>query len=173
MTSFPDPDQDGSYFFRANNGRGKQAQFGIESGPSPRALVKTAGNGFDVLDASGLPIFNVPESGFVPPPPGPQTVQTVNASTPLSPTNNLVLVEPPDANTINIQLPAASLNPGRILYFAMADPGFGVDVQIVLNPGDFFINNSAPTPLSFNLGTDQFVTMVSFGSNIWFLSNNL
>lgn len=61
-----DPNRGGSFYHHLNNGNGKSGAIGIESGLTPRVVIRAAGNGILMVAADGVtPILTVPETGGV------------------------------------------------------------------------------------------------------------
>lgn len=67
MTSFPDPDRDGKYYYRAVNAQGHVVRVGIDADGNADIILPTVeggGNFFAVRRASdGVPVFTVNEQG--------------------------------------------------------------------------------------------------------------
>lgn len=62
----PDPNRGGSFYLHLPNGNGKEGMIGIESGLTPRVILKSGGNGIRLVAADGVTvILDVPESGGV------------------------------------------------------------------------------------------------------------
>lgn len=80
MTSFPDPDQDGGYQFRAVNERGQVASYGVP--PSYAAAKIVADEGVQVFDKLGNLFFAAGPSGIYPPP----STQKITSGTTISTT---------------------------------------------------------------------------------------
>lgn len=65
MPNFPDPDRDGTFSYRLNNGDGKFSRgLWIPSGATPALKLQTAGFGLDIVAADGSTvILALSESG--------------------------------------------------------------------------------------------------------------
>ena len=64
----PDPDRDGSWSLVLPNGNGKNGRLSIQSGASPKVLVRTAGYGAQIVAADGSTVLlDVSETGTVTP----------------------------------------------------------------------------------------------------------
>lgn len=148
MTSFPDPDRDGGYRFRAINDKGATALFGLDpsthpGGPKTFVVVPTS-LGFEFRFPNGNPIATIQTDGrsnlvqvpqlqlvFPPNPPAPYTVDA-------DPTKNIIAAVM--AAPISINLPTTVGGLGYAYYILPVDP-FGPP---------------AGAPLTFNLTINTF-----------------
>lgn len=173
MTSFPDPDRNGGYIFRAVNSNGKIVEFGVSPGGSPVGFVRLppGSTGFVVFNNQGTPILTVPPSGFTPPPPAPPTPQIATVSGLI--TSAVVNVVPPDANDIALTLPPASQTPGLSIIVGYRDNGTGAFCEVFPNGADLIVNNSPASPNSIVISDNRFYMFTTMGTDFWFASNNL
>lgn len=87
MTSFPDPDRDGGYKYRAVNELGQEVTFGIP--PTFAAAQIKAADGLQVMDAGGNLLFAASPAGIYPPPATQKITSGTNISTTPSPSPNV------------------------------------------------------------------------------------
>lgn len=171
MTSFPDPDRDGGYIFRAVNSNGKVVEFGISPGGSPAGFIKLppGSAGFSVVNAQGSQLFTVPPSGYVGPPaamnvvnihsvpglPDPQVHTIPDSATHVVAFN--------DEQNMDFILPLADVP--RQVYIGVRDgPTFVYNVIIYPQPGDTIHN------LTSGISTSPGITyyLWTAGDGYWF-----
>lgn len=170
MTSFPDPDRDGGYKFRATNQQGITGSFGITPGAAPIVFIDLpqGAQGFQLIAPNGTPLLNIPSTGYVPPAP---SVQTVTASGLIG--LGIVNVVPPDGNDITLTLPPSASSVGGQILIGVENTGFGTFVEAVPNGADKYINNGSPTSGGYNLGNNRFFLWLCVRPGLWYASNNL
>lgn len=127
MTSFPDPDNDGGYAFRAQNRYGQTAKFGIDGQPPNRTYIEVpTAQGFDirlpngqtigVVETDGRTTFvQVPQLQLVipPAPPAPYIVDADTGKNVIA----AIAVAP-----IQINLPSVMSGTGAVYYILALDP---------------------------------------------------
>lgn len=157
MSSFPDPERDGSYRFRATNDKGATAQFGIDSSlaPTPRTFIVVPtslgfefrapnGNTIAVINTDGRTgLVQVPQLQLVfpPNPPAPYVVDA-------DPTKNIIAAVM--AAPIDINLPTTLGGLGYMYYILSVDPfgpppGAPLSFPLTINT---FAGNTEPVNLA-------------------------
>lgn len=129
MTSFPDPDRDGGYRFRAVNQLGQTAEFGIDPGGSgnPRTFIVVPtslgfefrlpnGQSMGIIGSDGRStLIQVPQLQLIIPPNPPAPV-VVDAD----PTKNVIAAL--CVSPITVNLPSVNSGIGSIYYILALDP---------------------------------------------------
>lgn len=159
MTSFPDPDQSGSYAFRAPNAKGKISQFGTKNDADNTTFLRMAGQGgLEFINRLGEIVSKMYPNGqstggynpgnfqiVFPPGPGPFTAD-------VDPTKSLIVVAT-TSGPVTLNLPPITQQP----YFFYI---IGVDSTTIPGPMSFpLILHPAPGEgINDNGGADVVIT---------------